>query len=302
MKQKTSAKHAFLLLLAAFVWGTAFVAQDTAADTIEPFTFLCMRSIIACIFLFFMIRIFDKKGIVTQKPKTASAKKTLWTGGILCGIILCFASYMQQAGMTYTTAGKAGFITALYIIFVPIVGIFFKKYPSPLLIASVILAIIGFYFLCLTESFSLSAGDSMILICSFIYTAHIMVIDHFSPQVDGVRLSFIQFLMVAILSFFFMLFFEHPTLSSIQSAMVPILYAGIMSSGIGYTCQILGQEKVNPSIACLLMSLESVFSVLSGWIILGENMSGREVLGCILVFAGVILAQLPFPRKSDRIE
>lgn len=302
MKQKTSPKHALLLLLAAFVWGTTFVAQDAAADTIEPFTFLFSRSIIACLFLSLVIRIFDKKGIVTKKPSNPSEKKYLLTGGILCGCVLCFASYMQQAGMAYTTAGKAGFITALYIIFVPIAGIFFKKYPSPLLILSVILAVIGFYFLCLTESFSLSPGDARVLICSFAFTGHILVIDHFSPKVDGIRLSLLQFLVVSLLSFILMLLFEHPDPALILRCSFPILYAGIMSSGIGYTCQILGQEKVNPTIACLLMSLESVFSVLSSWLILGENMSSREILGCILVFAGVILAQLPspFPKKTSK--
>ncbi len=295
MKEKKSIKNAFLLLLAAFVWGTTFVAQDTAADTIEPFTFLFLRSIIACFFLSAVIRIFDKKGIVTEKPESPEKRKTLLIGGLCCGCILCFASYMQQSGMAYTTAGKAGFITALYIIFVPIAGIFFGKFPSPLLILSVILAVIGFYYLCLTDSFSLSPGDARVLICSVAFTAHIMVIDHFSPKVDGIRLSLLQFMVVSLLSCILMLVFEHPDLSLIRRCLIPIFYAGIMSSGIGFTCQILGQEDVNPTVASLLMSLESVFSVLSSWLILGERMTSREILGSILVFSGVILAQLPSP-------
>lgn len=297
--KNTSVIGVMLLLICAFVWGTTFVAQSTAADTMGPFTYLFSRSIIATVFLSILVIIFDHMGKVTHRPENAEEKRNLRIGGFLCGVILCYASFFQQYGIAFTTVGKAGFITAFYIVMVPVLGIFLGKRPSKLLSISVLLALLGLYFLCMTGSFSLERGDTLVLLCALVFSFHILTVDHFSPLVDGVRLSRNQFLVVTILSFINMLLFEKPTVQMILSGWFPILYAGIMSSGIGYTFQILGQEKVNPTLASLLMSLESVFSAISGAIVLGERMSGRELLGCILVFSAVILAQLPTRPKDS---
>lgn len=214
-------------------------------------------------------------------------------GGIACGICLCLASNFQQFGIKYTTVGKAGFITACYIVIVPIIGLFLKKKCSPFIWAAVIMALIGLYLLCITDDFSIGKGDILVLICAVLFSLHILVIDYFSPMVDGVKMSCIQFLVCGILSGIPALIFEHPQMSSILAAWQPVLYAGIMSCGVAYTLQIVGQKNMNPTVASLILSLESCISVLAGWFLLGQKLSTKEILGCFIMFAAIILAQLP---------
>lgn len=220
-------------------------------------------------------------------------RKDLIIGGISCGICLCLASNFQQFGIKYTTVGKAGFITACYIVIVPIIGLFLGKKCSKFIWAAVAMALIGLYLLCITDGFSIGKGDLLVLVCAFLFSIHILVIDHFSPKADGVKLSCIQFLTCGILSGIPALLFEHPEFSAICRAWMPILYAGIMSCGVAYTLQIIGQKNMNPTVASLILSLESCISVLAGWVLLGQQLSAKEILGCVIMFAAIILAQLP---------
>jgi drug/metabolite transporter (DMT)-like permease len=295
-----------MLILTALIWGTAFVAQSVGMDYVEPFTFNGVRCLIGAVALLPCIWLLGR--INNQESETGTSKeeknvaglqdrKTLWIGGIACGLCLFAASSLQQYGIQYTTAGKAGFITAFYIIFVPVLGIFLKKKIGWKVWCAVVLAVVGLYFLCITESFTIGQGDIYILGCALAYSLHIMVVDHFSPKVDGVKMSCIQFLVAGLLSIPCMLLWETPVLAAIWAARVPILYAGVMSCGVAYTLQIIAQKDMNPAIASLLMSLESSFSVLAGWMILHEVLSRREALGCVLMFAAIILAQLP--EKKD---
>ncbi|MBP1559339.1 MAG: DMT family transporter [Oscillospiraceae bacterium] len=286
-----------MLLLTAFIWGTAFVAQSVGADFVGPFTFICVRSILGGLVLLPVIFVLDKAGI-TQKPQTRADKKTLLTGGICCGAALAIASVVQQMGVERTTVGKAGFITALYILIVPMIGLFLKKKVGKLVWIGVGLALVGMYLLCITESFTIGFGDLLVLICSFCYSIHIMVIDHFSPKADGVRLSCIQFFTAAVISGIFMLLFETPSLEGLRGAAFPIAYAGIMSSGVAYTLQVVAQKDTDPTVASMLMSLESVFALLAGWVLLNQALSVKEMCGALLVFCAIILAQLPEKKKA----
>lgn len=293
-------KNSLLLLLTACIWGVAFVAQSVGMDYVEPFTFNCVRSIIGglvlipCIWFLDYLSKKEKRGEKSAE-KLRTEQKTLLTGGICCGIVLFLASNFQQFGVKYTTVGKAGFITACYIVIVPLLGLFFKKRCSPLIWLSVALALTGLYLLCITESFHIGTGDILVFICAVLFSIHILVIDYFSPKVDGVRMSCIQFFVCGILSGAAMLLTETPNLTDILAAWQPILYAGVMSCGVAYTLQIIGQKDMNPTIASLILSLESCISVLAGWMILGQTMSIREFLGCVVMFAAIILAQLPTP-------
>ena len=224
--------------------------------------------------------------------------KMLWLGGVCCGAALFLASTLQQVGILYTTAGKAGFITALYIVLVPILGLFFRHKTGAALWISVALAVVGMYFLCMTESLSLGRGEALCMLCAVFFAVHITIVDHFSPHVDGVRMSCIQFFVCGGLSAVLMFLFEKPDIHKIVAAWLPILYTGVLSSGVAYTLQIVAQKNVNPTVASLLMSLESVFSALAGWVILGQGLSGRELFGCALMFAAIILAQLPIGKKK----
>jgi len=281
---------AFLLVLTALIWGIAFVAQSVGGDAVGPFTFLCSRSLIAGIALLPLVAWRKSRGAL---PQTANGRKNLLIGGIACGCALAVASAFQQIGIGGTTVGKAGFITALYIVIVPVFGIFLKKKIPAAVWMGVALAAAGMYLLCINEGFSISRGDFFVLICACCYAVHILVIDHFSPLADGVTMSCIQFFTCGVLSGVMMLIFERPAFSAVLSAWLPILYAGLFSSGIGYTLQIIAQKNVPPTLASLLMSLESVFSVLAGWVLLGQSLSAKELIGCVLVFIAIILAQLP---------
>ena len=298
MKKETSTlKNSLLLLLTATIWGVAFVAQSVSMDYIGGFTFNAIRNIIGAITLVPVILIFSKQDpAADQNPADRQkARKTLITGGICCGILLCLASNFQQFGIKYTTVGKAGFITACYIIIVPIIGIFLKKKCSPFIWIAVLLSLGGLYLLCISpgEGFSIGKGDTLVLICAVVFSFHILTVDHFSPLVDGVKMSCIQFLVCGILSGIPALIFENPNITNILQAWMPILYAGILSCGVAYTLQIVGQKGMNPTVASLIMSLESCISVIAGWLILGQNLSSREIFGCVLMFGAIVLAQLP---------
>ena len=298
MKKETSTlKNSLLLLLTATIWGVAFVAQSVSMDYIGGFTFNAIRNIIGAITLVPVILIFSKQDpAADQNPADRQkARKTLITGGICCGILLCLASNFQQFGIKYTTVGKAGFITACYIIIVPIIGIFLKKKCSPFIWIAVLLSLGGLYLLCISpgEGFSIGKGDTLVLICAVLFSFHILTVDHFSPLVDGVKMSCIQFLVCGILSGIPALIFENPNITNILQTWMPILYAGILSCGVAYTLQIVGQKGMNPTVASLIMSLESCISVIAGWLILGQNLSSREIFGCVLMFGAIMLAQLP---------
>ena len=306
-KQQIPLKNSLLLLLAAIIWGIAFVAQSVGMDYVGGFTFNAVRSLIGAAVLVPLILVFEsKKSTDTTTAKIAShsrptsntvsyiqKRKDLIIGGISCGICLCLASNFQQFGIKYTSVGKAGFITACYIVIVPIIGLFLGKKCSKFIWAAVGMALIGLYLLCIKDGFSIGKGDLLVLVCAFLFSVHILVIDHFSPKVDGVKLSCLQFLTCGILSGIPALLFERPSFSAICQAWMPILYAGIMSCGVAYTLQIIGQKNMNPTVASLILSLESCISVLAGWVLLGQQLSTREILGCVIMFAAIILAQLP---------
>ena len=292
-------KNLFLLFLTALIWGTAFVAQSVGMDHLGPFAFNAVRSYVGGIALLPLILFFNSRKTLEQRQTEQANRKTLILGGVCCGIALGVASLFQQVGIQYTTVGKAGFLTALYIVIVPLLGIFFHKKVGLKIWVSVVIAIVGLYLLCMTGSFSLQLGDLLVLICALCFSGHILVIDYFSPKVDGVQMSCIQFFVAAVLSTVVMLFVEGvPSFQDILLSWIPVLYCGIMSSGVGYTLQIIGQKGVNPTIASLVLSLESVIAVLAGWIILGQSMSSREIMGCVLMFGAIILAQLPDKKQA----
>lgn len=296
-------RQSLLLLLTATIWGVAFVSQSVGMDYVGPFTFNAVRSLIGAAVLIpciALLKKMSKREEAQEELHKKEDKRTLLKGGICCGVILAAASSFQQFGIMHTTVGKAGFITAMYIILVPLLGIFFKKKVGIRVGISVVAAVAGLYLLCMTESFRLEAGDTLVLICALIFSVHIMVIDHFSPLADGVKMSCIQFLTCGVLCGICMFLFEKPSISMILAAWKPILYAGVMSCGVGYTLQIVGQRGMNPTVASLIMSLESVISVLAGFVLLHEVLSRRELFGCVLMFAAIILAQLP-DRKSAQI-
>ena len=284
-------KNNILLVLTALIWGCAFVAQSVGMDYVGPFTFNMARFLIGAIVLLPVIWFMDcqrKTG-----AEKGAGQKTLIIGGICCGIALAVASTLQQWGILFTTVGKAGFITAMYIVIVPLLGIFIGKKVRPLIIGCVAIAVVGFYFLCMTESLRLGLGDFLVLLCAIAFSIHILVIDHFSPKVDGVKMSAIQFLTAAIISAVPTLLWEQPVFTEILQAWQPVIYAGVMSCGVAYTLQIIAQKNADPTVASLLLSLESVFSVLAGWVLLGQGLSLKELFGCVLIFCAIILAQLP---------
>lgn len=297
MKEKMI--RAGVLFLTAFIWGISFVAQSVGMDYIGPYTFNAVRFLIGGLVLIPAILILNRKqkNTRTEEEKCARRKYTI-AGGIVCGLCLCSGSTFQQFGIIQTAVGKAGFITALYIIIVPVLGIFFHKRLTPLLVTSTIIAVAGFYLLCISGHMSINRGDILILICAFLFALHILVIDYFSPKGDCVVISCIQFFVSALISGVLMFVFENPQIAQIMAAYVPILYAGIMSCGVAYTLQIVGQRDMDPTVASLILSLESVFSALAGWVILKQHLSTRELFGCLLVFLAVILAQLPQKKKN----
>lgn len=288
--------HTLALLVCAAIWGSAFVAQSVGAEYVGAFTFLAVRNWIAVVFLIPVIYVRDtilrKRGRPSVRPANRTQRRCLLTGGAACGFFLCAASAFQQVGIRYTTTAKAGFITALYVVIVPILSVFFGKSVKSRIWMCVALAVLGLYLLCMRGELSLSFGDGVVLVCAFLFACQIMTVDYFAPQVDTVRLSQTQFLVTALLSTVCMFFFEDLSTDSLIRALPSIAYAGVMSSGVAYTLQIIGQQNLNPAIASITMSLESVFAALAGWIVLGQSMTVRELAGCVLMFAAIILAQL----------
>ena len=276
-----------LLLLTSMIWGAAFVAQSAGMDYIGPFTFNGLRMLMgAAVLLPFLLK------RRTGTPAAASERKTLLTGGILCGIALFIGSTLQQIGIVDTTAGKAGFITAMYVVLVPVMGVFVGHKQPWLVWLGVALSAVGMYFLCVHESLSLNQGDLMVLAGAVGFSFHILLIDRYSAHVDGVKLSCLQFFVAGVLGLVCMFLFETPQFSQIFAAWLPLLYAGVFSCGVAYTLQILGQRDTDPTIASMILCLEAVFSVIFSWFLLGERLSAREIFGCVLIFAAILLAQL----------
>ena len=285
-----------LLLLTAIIWGSAFVAQKSGMDYVEPFTFNGIRTFIGGLVLIPVIFFMEKKNPpeeISREEKTKKNKELL-IGGVCCGIALFVASSLQQFGVSYTTAGKAGFITTLYVVFVPIISVLLRKKVRPIMWLCVAMGAVGLYLLCMTDaSFRLTFGDTLVLLCAVAFAVHILTVDHFSPQMDGIKLSCIQFLTVGIVSMVCMFIFEHPDIHAILDCAVPLLYAGVLSCGLGFTFQVVAQKHAEPTVASLLMSLESVFAVVFGALLLHETMSMRELSGCLIIFIAVIISQLP---------
>lgn len=292
---KQTIKSSFLLFLAAVIWGVAFVAQSVGMEYMGPLTFNASRFLIGGIVLLPFVFVQERKTLqdVETKDERRRHYKVTLIGGLCCGVAICIASTLQQFGILSTSVGKAGFITALYIVLVPIFGLFLKRKPSKMVWLCAVLAVVGLYLLCVNETLTLNFGDILVFCCALVFTVHIMVIDYFSPKANGVTLSCIQFLFSGVVSLILAFIFETPQISAIVSGIVPVLYAGVMSCGVAYTLQIIGQKHVEPAIASLILSLESVVSVLAGWLILHEVLSGKEMLGSLLMFLAVIMVQLP---------
>lgn len=300
-KEKTTGS--IMLLTTSVIWGLAFIAQRVGMDYIGPFTFNTMRSFIGGLCLVICIYVINKKmGANIVKHNDPASKKNLLLGGTLCGLALLGGMSFQQLGIMRTSVANAGFISALYIVIVPILGIFMKKKPGANIWIGVAFAIAGFALLCFKGSFSIQIGDLFILISAIFYSFHIIIVDYFSPKVDGVKMSCLQFFVAGSLSSIFMFTIEQPTVSGILSSWVPLLYVGVLSTALGYTFQIIGQKHTDPTIASLLLSLESVFAVIFGWLILKESLNLQEFFGCLLVFVSVILAQLPINKLKKKKE
>ena len=281
------------LLGATVIWGSAFIAQSVGMDKIGPFTFQAVRCFLAVVFLFPASALFSK-----GKPFWKSwADPVLWRSGIICGLALFAASSLQQIGLVYTDAGKAGFLTAMYIVFVPFLGLFVGQKPGRNALLSLIPAIVGLYLLSCTSVSGINKGDVLLLLCAVAFSVQILLIDRHCAGLDGLKLNCIQALVVTVLSVPCALLTETVDASLIASCWLPLGYAGILSMGVAYTLQIVGQKRVTPSAAALLMSLESVFAALFGWLLLHETMTKAELLGCVLVFAAVVISQLPEKKK-----
>ncbi|MBQ9859684.1 MAG: DMT family transporter [Clostridia bacterium] len=287
-----------LLLLTAFIWGIAFVAQKSGGAALGALTFNGVRSFIGCGGLLAAIPLLDRLGLSHPCVDRAQRKK-LWIAGICCGAALFAATNMQQLGLLTTTVGKGGFVTALYIVLVPLIGMFIGKKTTWLNWLGVAPAVSGLYLLCAPEGGGIATGDILLLICALLFSIQILLVAYFAPQVDGVRLSCIQFLTVGVLNIPLMFIFEQPSLTAMADNWLPLVYAGLMSSGVAYTLQIIAQRDTHPTVASLLMSLESVFAVLAGAILLGDRLSVPEWIGCGLMFMAIIITQLPTPVKKE---
>ena len=293
--------YTLLLLLAAMIWGAAFVAQRVGNGLIGPLTFSGVRITMGGLVLLPVIRFLDiRQGRGRQPLLPLKSDRTLLIGGVICGFFMCIATNLQQFGINYTSVGKAGFITSLYVALVPVFAVLFLHRRYGLLTwVGTALALCGMYFLCMSEGFSLNRGDTLVFLCAVCFSWQILALDHYSPLVDPVRLSCVQLLSCGAMSLIAMFLFEKPTLSGILSAWLPLCYAGILSCGVAYTLQVVCQAELDGALASLLMSLESVFSALFGWLLLHQTLSKRELLGCALTFAAVLLVELsPEPEKE----
>ncbi|MBQ8613202.1 MAG: DMT family transporter [Ruminiclostridium sp.] len=298
MTQKTQLRGVLMLLLTAFIWGTSFVAQSVGMESVEAFTFNGIRTLMgACVLLpFIMIRdrLTAKKMTDGQLAERKRLNKKTVVYGAVLGIVLCAASNFQQFAFNYSTSGKIAFITAFYMLFVPLIGLIFRKKTPLITWICVAFGFVGLYFLCMNpdDMSAVNKGDILSLICSVIYAVHILLVEKFAPDVDGIKLSCVQFAVSGTISCILMFIFENPQISAIGNAILPILYSGIMSCGLAYTFQIVGQKYTEATVASLLMCMESVFGVLSGAVVLHEILSGREIIGCVIMFAAIILSQL----------
>lgn len=301
---KTQTKNSLLLMLCSFIWGTAFVAQSSGSG-MGAYSFLAGRSWLAVLVLLPTVYVFDmlhrRAGAPYGWPKTKEDRKTLTVASLICGTFLFAASAAQQMGITLNpSTAKAGFLTAMYVVLVPVFGLALGRRGSPQLWVSMVIAVGGLYLLCMKNGFGgIESSDWLLLACAVLFSFQILSVDHFSPLVDGVRLSLLQFFVVAVESTVAAFLFETPSVAEFAVNALPIAYCGIMSSGVAYTLQIMGQKDLNPAIASLIMCLESVFSALGGWVLLHQSLSLREGLGCALIFAAVVLAQLPMGQRVE---
>jgi len=284
--------HTLMLLVASFLWGTTFVAQSLGSEYVGAGTYLALRTYIGILFLFPFVIYRDRKQRGDyQKENRRQELKAFLKGGMLAGLFIFLASFAQQYGIAYTSVAKAGFLTALYVVFVPIISFFFgRKFDNKLWIC-VALSVVGLYLLCMKGRLFLEKGDAMMILSAMGFSIQILAVSRYSKRIDPVKLTLSQFIVEAFLATIVMFVLEKPDLASVYSALPAILYAGVFSSGIAYTLQALGQKNLNPAIASIAMCLESVFATLSGWIVLGQNLSLREVIGCILMFGAIVLSQ-----------
>ena len=294
IKMKKQLTGSIYLSIAVLIWGSTFVAQSVGMDKVGPFTFQACRCALAVLFLVPVIALFEAGSIKEYGKKWLD--KELWKAGILCGLALFAAASLQQVSMVDTDAGKAGFLTALYVVLVPLIGLFLGQKLKINVAVSIILAVVGLYLLSAMGMGSIVTGDLLLLGCALCFAVQITLIDHLGSKVDGLRLNCIQCLIVAVLSALCMFFTEEPKMGDILSCWLPIGYAGVLSMGVAYSLQVLGQQKLEPTAATIIMSMESVVAALSGWLILHESMSKRELLGCALVFLAVILSQISFKK------
>lgn len=294
---KNRFKGILSLLLATVIWGSAFIAQSTGMDYIGPFTFQAIRCMLAVLFLIPTVLIYDFAKKDSKNTLKHWLDPKLWKTGLICGGALFIAASLQQVGMVYTDAGKAGFITAMYIVLVPVIGFLFKNKPPKSAIISVVIAIAGLYLLCCVDATRINIGDLLVLGCAFAFAVQITLIDRFAAELDGLRLNCIQSLVVAILSVPFVFITETVDVGNIMQCWLPLCFAGILSMGVAYSLQIIGQKHLEPTPAALIMSLESVFAALGGWLILKETMTGSELTGCIMVFVAVVISQIPIKKK-----
>ena len=298
-RNRKAIQSSLMLFLAASIWGAAFVAQSVGMDYMGPATFNAARFLIGGAVLLPVVWYRRKRETAEGRERRGARKdrRLLLTGGICCGIALCGASLLRQIGIQYTTVGKAGFLTTLYIVIVPLMGTFLGKRAGTKVWIAAGIALAGMYLLCMAGGTSAVAavgtGDAFMLGCAILFSVHILVVDYFSPRTDGVALSCIQFFTSGAICAVLAMMAETPSLSALIEGAVPVLYAGVLSCGVAYTLQVVGQKNLDPSAASLILSLESAVSVLAGWVILGQKLSGRELAGCALVFMAVILVQLP---------
>ena len=298
MKINKKALGNILLILTAFIWGTAFVGQRQGMEHMGPITFNACRMALATLTIGTVSLLLRKRDAQKQQSMPEQSRKEYHRntviGGICCGFFLTMAALFQQMGMVYTTAGKGGFITAMYILLVPVINwILFKRKSRPLVWIAVLMGIVGLYLLCVTEGLTLGKGDALVMVCPFFFAGHILCCDRFVQRANPVELSAVQFLTVTVLSTAMAFIFENPSWKQVAAAVVPIVWLGVLSSGTGYTLQIIAQQYTDPTVASLLMSLEAVFAVLAGAVLLGERMTARELIGAAVMFAAIILVQIP---------
>ncbi len=307
MKRTVRIGYALLLLLGALIWGLAFAFQSMGMENTGPFTFTGTRFILATVVVYIFSVITDagkrSKNRDSKLPEGYSWKSPLlWKAGIITGVLLTIATNLQQIGIIYTdSVGKAGFITAMYIVIVPVLGIFLGKKLSPVIWMCVVISVVGLYFLTMKEQLRFSAGDLLILSCAFVFAVQILTIDKFSREVDNIKFACIEFLTVSVVSCIIMFISEKPDMKSIMAAAIPILYAGVLSGGAGYTIQIVCQSRLDPGVASILMSCEALFSVLGGFVFLGQKLTPREMAGSVLMFAAIIIVQIvPGEKKQEK--